>query len=342
MSRMAEWLWKRRLTAAMIIALALLSAPVLAGYSIMLRMPGKSHTGPMPPLQERESQLAEALRRDVVTLAEEIGVRCIDEYENLTAAEAFIENSLSEMGYAVRRQEFEAEGVTCANLDVEIPGTGEGGEIIVVGAHYDSVPYSPAANDNASGIAGMLALARLFAGKSGEQTLRFAAFANEEMPYFQTPRMGSLVYAQACKKRGDRISAAIILETIGYYTDEKESQAYPFPIGLLYPSVGNFAAFVGDIRSRGLVREAVGIFRKNASFPSEGGAFPQSVPGVGWSDHWAFWRQGYPALMVTDTAPFRYPHYHSPNDTPDKIDYERMARVVAGLECVAAELAGIE
>jgi len=131
------------------------------------------------------------------------------------------------------------------------------------------------------------------------------------------------------------------IETIGYFSDRAESQSYPFPFSLFYPSTGNFIGFVGNVASRDLVRRVVGRFRRSAKFPSEGAAVPGSMPGIGWSDHWAFWEQGYPGVMVTDTAPFRYPHYHTAADTPDKIDYARMARVVAGLEAVVAELAGV-
>ena len=129
------------------------------------------------------------------------------------------------------------------------------------------------------------------------------------------------------------------LETIGYYVEEEESQRYPPPFSLFYPSTGNFIAFVGNVKSGPLVREVVGSFRRHAKFPSEGAAFPGFIPGVGWSDHWAFWQEGYPALMVTDTAPFRYPAYHSPQDTPEKVKYDQMARVVGGLGKVIADLA---
>ncbi|MHC4320424.1 MAG: M28 family peptidase, partial [Planctomycetota bacterium] len=168
----------------------------------------------------------------------------------------------------------------------------------------------------------------------------FLCFVNEEPPYFQTANMGSRVYARRCRQRGEDITAMICLETIGYYSDEKGSQNYPPPLGLLYPSTGDFIALVGNYGSRALVRQVVESFRRHAQFPSEGAAMPGVLPGIGWSDHWAFWKEGYSAVMVTDTAPFRYPHYHQSTDTPDKIDYERMARVVEGMEAVVRELAG--
>ena len=189
-------------------------------------------------------------------------------------------------------------------------------------------------------MAALLALARRLARMTPSRTIRFAAFASEEPPHFQTGKMGSLVYARSCRDRGDMIVAMLSLETMGFYSDEKRSQWYPPPFGLAYPSTGNFIAFVGNLNSRALLRSLVASFRAHASFPSEGGALPGWIPGVGWSDHWSFWKQGYPAVMVTDTAPFRYPQYHTIRDTPERIDYERLARVVEGLRKVVQELAG--
>ena len=132
------------------------------------------------------------------------------------------------------------------------------------------------------------------------------------------------------------------LETIGYYTDKPDTQSYPFPLSFFYPKTGNFVAFVANLSSRALLHEAIASFRRHAQFPSEGVAAPGLLPGVGWSDHWSFWKEGYPALMVTDTAPYRYPYYHTMQDTPDKVDYERLARVVTGLDGMLRDLARVE
>ncbi len=133
------------------------------------------------------------------------------------------------------------------------------------------------------------------------------------------------------------------LETMGYYADELGTQQYPLNfLDLVYPTKGNFISFIGNLSSGKLVRQAIGSFRHSTQFPSQGVAMPSKIPGVGWSDHWSFWQMGYPALMVTDTAPFRYSHYHTMDDTPDQIDYERLARVVAGLEGVVDSLASRE
>ncbi len=305
----------------------------------MISMPGRSYQGPFEPLSREEESLAAALRSHVFKLAGEIGARSVAFPSGLHAARMYIEETLSQTGYAVQRQTFETQAVDCHNLEVEIRGTSTPEEIIVVGGHYDSVLSSPAANDNATGTAAVLELARRFVVKKPRRTLRLVCFVNEEPPHFQTADMGSWVYARRCRERGENIVAMLSLETMGYYSEEAGSQRYPPVFGWFYPSTGNFIGFVGNLSSRSLVRRVVGSFRRHARFPSEGGALPAFVPGVGWSDHWAFWQEGYAAVMVTDTAPFRYPYYHSLEDTPEKIDYARLARVVAGLERVIAELA---
>jgi len=306
----------------------------------MIKMPGKSYDGPPPPLTEEETALRDTLRKDVETLAAEIGERNVFRYSGLAAAADFIERSFAETGYTVRREGFEASGQMCYNLEATITGVDTPDEIVVVGGHYDSVFGCPGANDNATGVAATLALARAFSGEKPSRTLRFVAFVNEEPPFFQTDQMGSMVYAKGCRDRNENIVAMLSLETIGYYRDEVGSQQYPFPMGLFYPKTGNFIAFVGNTASKKLVREVVSSFRRQVKFPSEGGALPNAVPGIGWSDHWCFWQMGYPALMVTDTAPFRYPYYHTPQDTPDKVDYEPFARMTAGLALVVGELVG--
>ncbi len=301
----------------------------------MILMPGRSYRGALPPLSPSQAALRETLRRDVEALAGPRNVH--DEYSALAAAAGHIKREFTRAGYAVSRVSYDVRGRTCDNLEAALPG---GEEIVVVGGHYDAVIGSPGANDNATGAAAVLALARAFAGTKGARTLRFVAFVNEEPPHFQTPEMGSWVYAKRCRERGDKIVAMLSLETMGCYSDEEGSQKYPPPLGMIYPSTGNFIGFVGNLSSRSLVRRAIGSFREHAKFPSEGAALPSWVPGVGWSDHWAFWQEGYPAIMVTDTAPFRYAQYHTGEDTVDKIDFDRFARVVSGLGPVIRELAG--
>jgi Zn-dependent M28 family amino/carboxypeptidase len=312
----------------------------MGGYFTMIRMPGESYSGVFAPLDALEDRLEKELRRDVATLAGDIGERNALRERGLYDAADFVDRSLKDAGYEVRREAFDANGTRCENIEAQIVGRDRAAEVVVVGAHYDSVQGTVGANDNGSGAAAVLALARAFAGRETSRTLRFVEFANEEPPHFQTSTMGSLVYAKGCRERGDRVVAMLSIETIGYYRDEDGTQSYPFPFSLFYPSTGNFVGFVGNSSSCRLVRQSIETFRKTTRFPSEGAAVPGSLPGIGWSDHWAFWEQGYPGVMVTDTALFRYPHYHTTRDTPDKLHYDRMARVVAGLEEVVAELAG--
>jgi len=298
-------------------------------------MPGKNISRSLP-LSPDEITLRDELRADVQMLADKIGERNMARYSQLNAAADFIENSFSRAGLVPRRDTYDLHGRACHNIETEI---GARPEILLIGAHYDSVFGSPGANDNGSGVAAMLALARRFARKPVQQTLRFVAFVNEEPPYFLTEQMGSFVYAGRCKARGDQISAMISLETIGYFSDAPHSQTYPsLGFGVFYPTVGNFIGFVGNVHSRSLLRRAIALFRKHARVPSEGAALPSFIPGVSWSDQWAFWQHGYSGIMITDTAPFRYPHYHSATDTPDKIDYDRFALVVSGMEKVIEEL----
>ena len=303
--------------------------------------PGKSGRPPIRPLTGSEALLRDALRRDVEKLAGSIGERNLSRYPQLIAASDFLETSFASAGYSVRRQGYTVSERLCDNIEVEIPGGDRANEIVVIGGHYDSVEGSPGANDNATGTAAVLALAREFAGKKPSRTLRFVAFVNEEPPYFQSAAMGSVVYARRACDGGEKIVAMLSLETIGYYSDAPGSQHYLFPFNLFYPSAANFIAFVGNLSSRRLVREVVASFRRAADFPSEGAALPGFILGVSWSDQWSFWREGYPGVMVTDTALFRYPYYHSGEDTPDKVRYDPLARVVIGLQGVIADLAGL-
>jgi hypothetical protein len=331
--RVPKWTrWLKWSVRGLVAAVLLL---IVMGWWTMIHMPGKSFSGPLPPADDAITSLAAELRGDVELLAVEIGERNVGRRpEALARAADWLEGEFRKAGYQPQRQTYRVGEVDCANIEAQRPGTAHPEQIVVVGAHYDSVVGTAGANDNGSGVAATLALARRFAGRPTARTLRFVAFVNEEPPYFKTSAMGSRVYARRCRQKKENISAMFSLETIGYYSDRPHSQNYPPPFGMLYPSTGNFIAFVGNVDSGPLVRKAVEIFREKEPFPCEGGALPESIPGIGFSDQWSFWMEGYPALMVTDTALFRYPQYHDAEDTPDKIDFDRMARVVRGVEQV--------
>lgn len=294
----------------------------------------------LPPPDAELDALAQTLRRDVDVLAGEIGPRCLlDRPEKLAQAASYIQRRMEGLGYQVDRCEYSAWGHEVVNLVVQRLGPSPAEPIILIGAHYDTVFGSPGADDNATGVAALLRLAERFAQAQPSRTLRFVAFANEEPPFFHTQAMGSFVYAQRCQRWGEAISAMICLESLGYYDSRPGSQQYPLPLGDA-PSEGNFIAFVSNEESEPLLRHLADLFDQTGAFPWAAAALSEDVQGAAFSDQWAFWRQGYPAVMVTDTAMYRNPHYHTQDDTPDKIHWEHFARVVRGLEGVVRALAG--
>lgn len=310
-----------------------LAVPAVAAAALlwtMIAMPGRSWSGALPALTDEDRRLVERLREHVHAIASKPHHRWAP--AELEAAAVYIEERLRAAGHAVQREEFRSAGATVRNLFADVRGAQRPGEIVVVGAHYDSVAGAPGANDNGSGVAAVLELARVAREWRPDRTWRFALFVNEEPPFFQTAEMGSHVHVEGVRARAERIVAMFSIETIGFYTEAPGTQHYPFPFSAFYPDRGNFLAFVANLASRKLAHRTIATFRAAAQFPSEGVAAPGWIPGVDWSDQWAFWRAGVPALMITDTAPFRYPHYHTPQDTPDKVDFERVARVVRELE----------
>lgn len=313
-------------------------------WAVGVRMPGRSYHGPLPALSPAEAAVRDRLRTDLQHLAGDIGMRNLDlAPEKLAESADWLEAQFAAAGYRAERQWLpvrDARAPRTCNLSAELRGTSRPEQVWVLGAHYDSVDCA-AANDNGSGVVALLALARYFAGRPQPQTLRFVAFTNEEPPRFWTSEMGSLVYARELRRQRVQVVGMWSLETLGWYSDEPGTQRYP--LGLLkawYPTTGNFVMFVGNLRQRGFVTRSVAGFRRVCEFPSEGIAGSSAIPGIGWSDHWSFWQCGYPALMITDTAPFRYPHYHQPADTPDKVDCERLARVTLGLARVLEATGG--
>lgn len=294
-------------------------------------VPGESFAGPLPAMTEKELDLSKVLRRDIEEIA--TTPHNLSHAPALESAAQMIERELGNAGYAVEKQYLDGEAQLTRNIEVVVAPASAGAETLVVGAHYDSAMNTPGANDNGSGTAALLALSRELAALSGKSKvrLRLVFFVNEEPPYFKTNRMGSLVYAEALSRKRETVAGMISLETMGYYRDAPGSQNYPFPLSLRYPDTGNFIAFVATNSSRDFLRRTVADFRTVARFPSVGGSAPAIVQGIDWSDHWSFEQYGMNGLMVTDTAPFRYPYYHKPDDTPDKLDYDRLARVTAAL-----------
>ncbi len=328
--------WKLRFVCAAV-ALAL-----VAGLGWLLRttqMPLRSYKGPLPQLSPEQSELADRLSADVNYLSATIGERSVPRAGSLEATAEYLVGNLRQAGYAVTEHKYSVAGQEVSNVEASLPGSDSASGTVIVGAHYDSVAGTVGANDNASGVAAAVELARLLQRSKLRKTVRFVLFVNEEPPYFQTNDMGSLIYARQLRRERVPVSAMISLETIGFYSDAPGSQKYPPILGYFYPTRGDFIGFVGNAESRDLVRRSIRTFRESTSFPSQGLVAPAEWPGVGWSDHWSFWQERYPAIMITDTAPFRYPYYHTPLDTSDKVDFKRMARVVEGVRRIVESLA---
>jgi hypothetical protein len=262
----------------------------------------------------------------------------------LERAAVYIEDVLGNEGYRIQRQEYEAGGHKVRNIEVSVANVAPGARparIFIVGAHYDSAPGAPGANDNGSGTAAVLELARLLKTMrpSRGTEVKFVFFVNEEPPWFRGEEMGSVRHARQLHAEGHKVEGALILETIGYYSQARHSQQLPPGLEKRYPDTGNFIAFVGTLESSRLVQEALSAFQAASDFPARGLAAPAYVQGVTLSDHSSYNRFGYPAIMITDTAFMRYPYYHTAEDTPDKLDYDSVARVVTGLARTIKSLA---
>ncbi|MEG2075274.1 MAG: M28 family peptidase [Victivallaceae bacterium] len=228
------------------------------------------------------------------------------------------------------------------NIIGTVIGTKSPDEIIVVGAHYDTplLEEGQGADDNASGLAGMLALAEYFGKNPPEKTIRFIAFANEEMPFFNTKDMGSYRCAANSKVQQEKVVAMISLECIGYFSDEENSQKIPPQLAMTNPPrVGNFIAIIGNEKQTELVAQSVAAFKKGASLPVIGLAASFDIPGLGWSDHASYAKFDFPAIMLTDTALLRNANYHQLSDTPATLNYEKMAQVVSGSAQIIRNLA---
>jgi hypothetical protein len=327
-----------------------------------------------------EHARARRLRADVEALALDLGERSYRAPQRLEQAAAWVERRFHEVreqlpsgratldpcSYTISEKQqrqvharagcgtcpndpeiLQLSGSRFRNVALTVPGARPEAGSVVVGAHFDSDSFesrgcNPGADDNASGVAAMLELARMIAARVGERPLDrsvvFVGFTNEEEPFFHTDAMGSRVYA--AHQRPRNVIAMLSLETLGYYSEARGSQDVPPLVSA--PDTGNFVAFVGNVRSAALLERALVVFRGAVLFPAHGIRAPEILPGIGWSDHWSFWREGIPALMITDTAPNRNRCYHRACDTPDRLDYERLARVVTGLEAVIEELANVE
>jgi len=328
--------------------------PLLAGLAVLIAaaaaftwelwrpQPGESFSGPTPAATVIEKSLAERLHDDVTTLSVRFGERSMQRIDGLNASADWIAEQLEAAGLTVSRQRLKVSGDVVENLSVTLAGTEWPDELVVVGAHYDTAAGSPGANANGSGVAATLALAKTLSTADHARSVAFVFFACSVEPFMQTETMGSLIWARAAEAAGQEVVGMLSLDSLGYYTDEPATQHFPREIASFYPKVGNFVSVVGNFPSAGLANRVIGLFRDVASVPSEMGVGMPSWDGVGWSDHWSFWQCGWPAVIVSDTGPYRDPAYQRWNDKAQRLDYETMARIVVALESVVAHLANDE
>jgi Zn-dependent M28 family amino/carboxypeptidase len=277
------------------------------------------------------------LKRHVYALSEELGPRDIGHPDNLNRTATYIRDKFEVLTNHVEEQRYSANRLTVRNICAFLgPDTNER---IVVGAHYDVAGPYPGADDNASGVAGLLELARLLTADDLSLKIELVSYPLEEPPYFNSSKMGSFVHAKSLKERNINARAMLALEMIGYFRDQEGSQAYPlFLLRPFYPSVGNFIAVVGKLFQRKLVRTIKKAMQQATSLPVESINAPRLLPGIALSDHLNYWWAGYQAAMITDTAFYRNPNYHSAFDTPDTLDYQRMAQVVEGVRAAVIQL----
>lgn len=303
----------------------------------MTYMPGKSYNGSFPSLTANQIALANKYQEQLENFS--VKPHNSQNLSELKKVENYLENQLKEIGFkdVVVQKYLDMEA---KNFEVTIEPKDEVKNTIVIGAHYDSADISPGADDNGSSVVILIELAKRFKEKfdTKHTRIRIVLFANEEPPFFGVGLMGSKLYAKSLIEKKENITAMYALDALGYYREEEGTQHYPYMFSPFYPSKGNFVAFVGNLHSRSLVVNTLSSFRKNAKFPSEGISALGNIPGISYSDHRSFYQYGIPALMITDTAFNRNPHYHTAQDTIDKLDLGKMAQLTDELEIMFRDL----
>jgi len=304
-------------------------------------MPGTSYNNGLVALTESDEAIKSALQQHVKQLAVTIGERNQFIKGSLEKSAKYIKDEFSKCSSKVTFEAYLSKNNEVKNVvamsNKRNKGNSEQG-VIVIGAHYDSAVDSPGANDNATGVAALLVLCNRLKNYSFKHNIHWVAFTNEEPPFFKSNSMGSYVYAKSLHKNKVNVVGMFSLETMGTYSSEPNSQEYPSPLEKIYPDKANFIAFIGNLASETVLKTSIDEFRNTTKFPSEGIIAPATIPGVDWSDHWSFWQFDYPAIMITDTALYRSPHYHTPTDTYDKVNFNELAQVVNGLQKVIIKL----
>jgi len=290
-------------------------------------------------IEEEDKQMTDNLKKHVKILSEDIGERNFIQYQNLELSADYIKQEFEKYGYNPQDQIYYLKGKSFRNIIATNKGRLQPEKTIIIGAHYDSVLGSPGADDNASGVAGLLELSRLLSENIFDKTIKFIAFTNEEPPFFMSKNMGSYRYAEEARKNGEDILGMLCLESIGYYSDKDKSQSYPLGFSFFYPDKGNFIVVVSNFNSRYLLKRIVKEFKEYSDFPIESHVgFSILAPAISFSDQWSFWKYGYKAVMITDTAFYRTPYYHTSEDTLDKINYQSLSYVIKGLYQTILEL----
>lgn len=312
----------------------------LVGCTSGARVP--THSDAVRSTQER-------LRADVQALSVDFAQRNARNRGVLNDAGLWVGMRLAMMGYeADLEQVDEHDEQRGFNVFAELRGTSRPDEIIVIGAHYDAEVNTPGADDNASGVAAMLELARRFAGRPMGRTVRWVGYTNEENSNSAGGLMGSFVSARNAQNRNEKIVAMMSLEMLGYYDETPGSQRYPFDqamatrLGMDLPDTGDYIGVVGRLEDRGLIDDIAASMRSSERANVIAAALPAMVSAIWRSDHGNYWLAGYNAVMITDTSEFRTPHYHKPSDTIGTLDFDRMAGVVDALEVAVRDLATAE
>jgi len=277
------------------------------------------------------------LRKHVSALSQTFAPRDYARVENLDRAADYIEREFREAGAEISEQAFVVDSQHYRNIIARFGP--ETKERIVVGAHYDVCGPYPGADDNASGIAGLIELAHLLGKQKLHTRVELVAYTLEEPPFFRTEQMGSAVHAESLVETHAKLRAMLCLEMIGYFTDEPNSQQYPLAeLGALYPNKGNFIALVGAFDDIALLRRVKRAMIAASDLPLRSINAPRTLQGVDFSDHLNYWNHGFPALMITDTAFYRNKRYHHPEDVIGTLDFKRMAEVVKQVYGAVMEL----
>ncbi len=329
--------WEKQLVNGLLIVIFLIV--IASGFLyIAVTMPGESVPAQPAPFTGELSALSQRLQQHVNHISGTIGERSAEQSIKLAQTADYIQQQFELMGYIPTSRTFGDEQFR--NIEVDLYGREKRNEIIVLGAHYDTTWLTPGADDNASGIAGLLEIARSLKDQRFPKTIRFIAFANEEVPSYRRAEMGSMFSAKRSYTRSELIVGMIALEMIGYYSDQPGSQRYPDLLQQFYPEQGNFIAFISNLVSRDFQLNVISHFRAQSVFPSEGLIAPEWLErSIRRSDHASYWYYDFPAIMVTDTANFRNPNYHRSSDSQETLDYDSMSRVVSGLTVVLERLA---